>query len=1577
MLPLIMSLYLGVGQNLQGSGNTYGFTDAGVESAANIRSVRSLADGLRIAKEKAGRDQIVFCNSGLAGGEVDRVIDSLAAQLGQVGGGTRVHRISDPLDLGRICTVSFQGTTPCYGAVVFHGSPSEGSGPGSGSGWNYTLRGDGVLGTKFRADKDDNDPQVYILPLQRAVDAEIARLASGALSHTREILFTAETEQERRDAANRAYQGTFINFMGVAVLLAFFGIAYHLPGYVATEREKGLAQLVDAMMDTTRGGGGSSFLPPPWRAPAVRMLAHLLSFAAVYVPGWIAGAVVLKFMVWKQQTSAGVVVPYFVLSGCASASWALVGGTLFRHAQLSGVVSGLAFILLGVLVQAVPNLGTGGAAVLGLLFPSCNMLLMIQYMSRAEAAGSPTDLLRVPPGSDHVLPGVALWVFLVVQIVLYPFLAAGLERWIHGAAADSRIVWTGPDSGTARPEHAVTVEGLTRTFSPSLLRRMLSPISAPRPETVAVSDLNLAVPRGQIVALLGANGSGKSTTLDAVAGLQSFNRGRITIDASGGVGVAPQKNVLWDELTVLEHVALFNRLKRPLPPKPASEEELMELLRAVGLAGKKKARASTLSGGQKRKLQLAMMLTGDSAVCCVDEVSSGIDPLSRRGIWDILLRERGRRTIILTTHFLDEADLLSDKIAIMSKGVLRAEGSAVELKAELGDGFRIHLSRPREHQTPPVVDGVEAKVQPDSVTYAAPTSELAARVIRVLEGAGISYRVSSPTIEDVFLHTADEYANEVRVGNNSDKGESQALDLLSGTRVGIPKQTAVLLRKRWTLLKTNSIPYLVAFLIPIVAAAVMQTLVAGDEQATCTPVRMNQLQSMASLSEQLQSGKGIIAGPADSALAGNSTWYSSSGMNVAFPVRNATSIDDLRHQLESSRKDIWPGGFWTGTSSTPPVNAYRADAPNAMAAAVVAQNLMDSALLAVRIAVGYIVFDTAFGNVGTNLQLAIYFSVVLAITPAFLSLYINAERRSGVRGLQYSSGVRVVSQWFSHLLFDFGVMVLPVLAAALIFCFSSDVFWMPGYLVPVFLLYIIAGILLSYIVSLMLGSQLATWAAVSAVNGVGLAVYFIAFIFIISLSAPTTAQSNVMLAHYIISIIFPLGSLMRAMLVSLNVFYQACDGPEFTQAPGAMNAFGGPILYLALQCLLYFGILWANDSRVKIAGLFSSSSSSSGTNKPTPAQQDVEKADGASSSSQTAGLEVQRLTKRFGDVRAVDDVSFEVHRGEVFALLGPNGAGKSTTISMIRGDILPGDGDVRVEKNSVRSDRAAARASLGVCPQFDAIDAMTTQEHLQHYACLRGIPSADIPRQVDAVLRAVGLEEFRHVMAGHLSGGNKRKLSLGIALTGNPSVILLDEPSSGLDAAAKRIMWQTLKTVVPGRSILLTTHSMEEADALAHRAGIMARSMLAMGDVAQLQHRFGDSLHVHLVSDTAPHSSEEEMKAMREGLLEILPAAKIEEKTYHGQMRFSVPAASVPKYGEGISRAQDRNHDGAQGAIGQLLVTLEDNRRRLGIRHYSVAPTTLNDVFLAIVGEHQVKEEGYRDEDGGKKVNWRKVLLGF
>jgi len=461
-------------------------------------------------------------------------------------------------------------------------------------------------------------------------------------------------------------------------------------------------------------------------------------------------------------------------------------------------------------------------------------------------------------------------------------------------------------------------------------------------------------------------------------------------------------------------------------------------------------------------------------------------------------------------------------------------------------------------------------------------------------------------------------------------------------------------------------------------------------------------------------------------------------------------------------------------------------------------------------------------------------------------------------------------------------------------------------------------------------------------------------------------DSYVNVTHFTIATISPMGSLARSIFVALNVFSLACRDRQLASYPGEITVYGGPILYLIVQFFLLFGLLLWLESGPKLPQLrarFKLEDSEQMHNT----DEDVTELERVSSSND--GLRVLHVTKAFGKAVAVEDVTFGVRKGEVFALLGPNGAGKTTTISLIRGDLRPSGsgGDIFVENVSVLKNRGAARLRLGVCPQFDAMDQMSVEEHLRFYAQVRGV--SDVNHNVREVLCAVGLTPYADRMAAKLSGGNKRKLSLGIALMGNPTVLLLDEPSSGMDAAAKRVIWRTLSSVVPGRSLVLTTHSMEEADALANRAGIMSRRMLALGSAAYLRRKYGNMYHVHIIHREAPHTTAADMDRLREWVKATFPSSKIEQKMYHGQLRFSVPTTSSPLRDTKGDIDEDGRveiqHSDSQLSSGtsnnctrDLFVLLERNKDSLGFQYYSISQTSLDQVFLTIVGMHNVQEAG-------------------
>ena len=1553
--------------------------------------VRSLGDALDLVS--GGRDKLVLVNSGFTGGDIEQVINNIAEPARQAG--TQVEFIANEVDLANICRNSLRGTSSCIAAAVFYSSPTE----GQDGGWNYSIRADGALGSKIVVDSDTNDVEIYALPLQHAIDSAIAGLNTSSdvtplPSEVQEYPYTSRTAEERRDNIRIRYMGAIIDVLAVAIFIGMVGTTYQLTGLIAVEREVGMAQLLDCMMPNRAR----------WQPQMVRIISNHLAFDIIYAPGWIIIGIILSAGIFSR-TSGAIVVIYHILSGLSLCSFSILGGAFFRKAQLSGITMVIVSLLLAVVSQVAAKASTGAVAILSLLFPPMNYVYFTILMARWERQNFGTNMVKPAPENPWTLPGIALWIFLIVQIIVFPILGALVERTLYGTGSKSRTV-----SESAEATDAVTLNSFSKEFQPSWLRKRFGFMFGSRRDTVlAVNDLSVSAIRGQIMVLLGANGSGKSTTLDAIAGLTKISSGSIHLNFAqgvGGFGLCPQKNVLWDDLTVQEHVSIFNKIK--CFGKPDSKADLKALISACDVGHKLQSRTKTLSGGQKRKVQLAMMFTGGSSVCAVDEVSSGLDPISRRRIWDILLAERGTRSIILTTHFLDEADLLSDHIAILSKGSLKVEGTAVELKHKLGSGYRVHVYNLPDGRPLPEYPGIPSETQYDKRIFILQDSAQAAEFVSQLENEGIKeYQVSGPTIEDVFLKVAEEVRSDspepLRAGSPTSQDDKDgavvvkekplgahiqgAPELVSGKRIGMPKQAWVLFCKRVTVLRRNRLPYIAALLIPVIAAGLVTLFLKNFELAGCSPTETITVSDVSSLVSQVDFD--LVVGPRDrlspSSLemfartlpggGGESTPGNFTGlMNSIHMVDTLAEFNDY---IDTRFANVTPGGFFLGDSSSPPTFAWRGNGD--ISFATITQNALDVLLTNISISSQYQAFDIPFpADVGKALQLIVYFGLAMAVYPSFFALYPTVERLRNVRALHYSNGVRSLPLWLAYVSFDFIIVVATSVLATIIFRAVSNIWYHLEYLFVVLFLYGLASTLLSYVISLFSRSQLAAFAFAAGSQAVMFLLYFIAYMSILTYSPTAKIDSHVTIAHFTIAIISPAANLTRSLFIALNVFSLVCRDREFATYPGEITLYGGPILYLILQSFFLFGLLLWWDSGPLLRRLRKRFRSVDAEDKST-AEEEVSKELTRVTSSRD-GLRVLNVTKQFKSNLAVDDVTFGVPRSEVFALLGPNGAGKSTIISLIRGDIQPSrqGGDIFVEDVSVAKNRAQARSHLGVCPQFDAMDTMTVVEHLNFYARIRGVP--DPTHNVNEVMRAVGLQPYANRMAAKLSGGNKRKLSLGIALMGNPSVLLLDEPSSGMDAASKRVMWRTLASVVPGRSLVLTTHSMEEADALANRAGIMASRMLALGTTDYLRRKHGEAYHVHLVHKAAPHTADADMERIRQFVTAEFPGANVEEKTWHGQMRFSVPMntrnASVVSENDTIAVLGRAPSTSMGASISALFTLLEKNKQDLGFEYYSVSQTTLDQVFLSIVGKHNVEGEDHlgthRDGPAGPRngVGW-------
>eukprot|EP00761_Pharyngomonas_kirbyi_P004790 gb/GECH01004795.1/.p1 GENE.gb/GECH01004795.1/~~gb/GECH01004795.1/.p1 ORF type:complete len:886 (+),score=205.13 gb/GECH01004795.1/:1-2658(+) len=311
------------------------------------------------------------------------------------------------------------------------------------------------------------------------------------------------------------------------------------------------------------------------------------------------------------------------------------------------------------------------------------------------------------------------------------------------------------------------------------------------------------------------------------------------------------------------------------------------------------------------------------------------------------------------------------------------------------------------------------------------------------------------------------------------------------------------------------------------------------------------------------------------------------------------------------------------------------------------------------------------------------------------------------------------------------------------------------------------------------------------------------------------------------------------------------------------------------------------------------------------------------------------------DLRAVDNFCLSVNRNSVLCLLGHNGAGKTTTINMLTGLFAPTSGTAWIGGFSIATQMDQVRRVLGVCPQHDILwSDLTAKEHLQIFAEFKGVPSSERKAVVEEKLRQVELFDVRNNRSKTFSGGMKRRLSVAIASIGDPAAIFFDEPTTGLDPVSKRRVWDLIDEVKKDKAVILTTHSMEEADILSDRIAIMAHGHLrCIGTSLHLKNKFGVGYHITLVTD--PDCSAE----LKEFVSQALPDAQLSGDN-SGSLQYTVPHPSLAQLGPFLRRVEkiasskqsppnsDSEHD-----------------KNYKIKDWGVSHTTLEEVFIRITQE--------------------------
>ncbi|XP_021921419.1 ATP-binding cassette sub-family A member 5-like [Zootermopsis nevadensis] len=1192
-----------------------------------------------------------------------------------------------------------------------------------------------------------------------------------------------------------------------------------------------------------------------------------------------------------------------------------------------------------------------------------------------------------------------------------------------------------------------------------------------RPEVKAVNGINLTIYEGQITAILGHNGAGKTTLFNILTGLTAPSAGTAFVfgydirdpndmhTIRQMTGVCPQHDILFDLLTPREHLEFFAAVRGIR--SSLIESEVSKTLRDIDLVDKANTFAKHLSGGQKRKLSVGIAVIGDPRIIILDEPTAGVDPYSRRHMWSVLQNRRHGKVILLTTHFMDEADILADRKAVVSRGRLRCCGSSLFLKNKFGIGYHLTLvleGVAREHAITRLVSSHVAKAEkarrhgrelsfilPHNAVdnfaplFSAIENEINTRASRL----GISsYGVSMTTLEEVFLHLERDEETDGTMDNLSKKmvrnrALSRSLSLQS-------KSTSYQsLQNEGAVITTTMGP---AGDVPGKGIGPGETQIDGvinqtnDHPVTglgfsSTEVHPNNWQTLVALLRlrvlrmfrDIQKLYFMIVLPLGFAAFGlyvhsiqstdpkmksltlNRDTYKSD-TRLAFHNATSESLDEFVQYLKdsgSSSVDLYNGNFSLLLDLAPHMAAFNVNVwempeisittiynDTAQHSLPIIINLLSNAfyrMLMSKTTLEYepiVVKTHPFQqtsqpeefNMGT-FSSAIFIGMIFVLVPVCLAVDMVYDREIKAKNQLRVNGLSFFMYFITYFMVLAGLMLFICIALlTLIFVFDlpslqePPAFCTMGLLI---ILYCPASILFitcfSYIFDKMDSAQ-------SILPNIVTFLGLIPFLLVMFLDMLRIGGRAAMALHVVFS-------LLNTMYIPYAVVYfvdrvhlmcrvnLACTNLTFA------DYFTDEIIVMLVGILLHipiwFFVLLILDIK-KSGGRASDvfkyflpnsnktvdevENSDVGEHEDNDVRTERQKVADVLSNRRTNPpvVVVQNLRKEYqklmmkvccggtdnscccikGDGTidthtkvAVRNLSLAVDAGEVFGLLGHNGAGKTTTMKIMIAEEAATKGRVQIGGHNITSNIADAFQLMGYCPQHDAQwKNITVREHLECYAAIRGVPPSDINRVVDLYLAGLQIHEHAGKQSQHCSGGTRRKLSFAMAMVGGPCVVLMDEPSTGMDPRSKRFLWDTILASFQGaRGAILTTHSMEEADALCSRVGIMVKGELrCIGSTQHLKNLYGAGYTLEMKlrgGDRTPTTPSSDRHCdLKEFVAGLFPDATLEE-SFADRLMFSVPQHAVTSLAECFSQ-------------------LETAKSELDIEEYSFSQTTLEQVFL-------------------------------
>ncbi|KAJ3607863.1 hypothetical protein NHX12_024914 [Muraenolepis orangiensis] len=1085
----------------------------------------------------------------------------------------------------------------------------------------------------------------------------------------------------------------------------------------------------------------------------------------------------------------------------------------------------------------------------------------------------------------------------------------------------------------------------------------------------ALRGLTFDIYEGHITALLGHSGAGKSTLMNILCGISRPSGGGATIygrpvaELADGpemkrlVGVCPQFNIVFDVLTVGEHLRIFAAIKGILPADV--EGEVRRVLKDLDLEKIMDAQAKNLSAGQKRKLSVGIAILGDP------KPTAGMDPCSRHQVWTLLKNRRAGRVTVLSTHYMDEADILADRKAVLSHGQLKCVGSSLYLKTKCGVGYHLRMSVSEGCRTEDVSQLVKQYVpkaklsqqQDTELTFTLPFESMDTfpglfSDLDSQSDLGVAnYGVSMTTLEDVFLRLEAEaevdqadYSvfNQEQVEEESDACSLDDIDqrllAFSDSRSDAVAGRA-LWRQQFSAVawlhmlnmrrERKAFIYTLALFLVFLVSVLVLSLVTGNIQIHSSDREFLPIYLLKRNQAPMKYASSLLV-------------HNSSGSDISNFIHNLESQDI---KVELMKQDDYMSAAphtaainVTGSSNKgfEYIVAFNSTTVHSLPMAV---NVLSNALLRGLNSTGRIrtwtkPFDYQVPD--TTSYVMIYIETIMlgmlaAGMPAYFAMEHTRDREIKCRSTLRISGMVPSAYWCGQAAVDIPFYYL-ILCSMLTVFFS---FHTGSLLTSSNVAYVMvctvgfgpASILFTYVVSFgftRVQSNRDFFSVVSMmVSVVCASVVKLSFI-----------NGNMGLTRTLINILclfnpgYPLMTCLN--LITMATFLPSLYAEHFLWKNLTIVIIVPYLQCVVLLCLLrwlevhYGGRAIKGDKFCRIRAKAKPRAERLPEDAPDEdvdvrlEKARVKEALNCQSCEEKPVVVVSNLKKQYKDDHrgfstskgrkvATENISFCVRKGEVLGLLGPNGSGKSTVMHMLSGDTDPTAGQVLMGDYSTEYHPVGAPLEhVGYCPQVSPLwPRVTLREHLEFYAAIKGLRGHTVPDIINRVVNALELKEHLDKLTKNLSGGLKRKLCFALCMLGNPQIVLLDEPSAGMDPKSKQRMWRAIRAAFKNRQrgAVLTTHYMEEAEAVCDRVAIMVSGRLrCIGSVQHLKAKYGRNYSLEVKLREEPTGLQTATLLHQEILL-IFPHA-VRQDSFATLMVYKIPMEDVKSLAHSFSRLE-------------------------------------------------------------------------